>query len=417
MLHHIPSLVRRWSVHHKQFMFFITSSSIGSFAGSLVYGLLPVVIAASHGEWFAGIFISMFNLFQAFVLSPIAGSLADRIGSRRTVIFGQICGMAAFLVWIVFPMDQTLVLLLFSFLLFWSYAFRNTAETYILRTMKSDEGGIAFGLFGNVTSLAIFLSTASLPFFLLTDNEIVAPAALFFVHLFCFITLLFLPDDTVKRKRKADTLLATLNPVPSLQSGWNFLKKNSGFPGLLLGAALFEGMFYGTVWFVFPLHIAKFGLDGSGLHLGIYDLVTAFFAGYAGYLADKYNWRHVHSLGWIFVILGLIALPFYGWPTWLIIVGFVIAIGNNLSYYAATHALQKYDIDHREDGAFISFRVATSSVGYAIAPLMAGFLYSRYGFLTSLSVNSFFCIILAIGMIVLTWRLEKKEKTPKRKRI
>lgn len=409
MLHHIPTLIRRWSRHHRQFISFIACNSVGSFAGSLAYGVLPVVIATSRGEWFAGIFISGFNLFQAFALSPIAGGLADIIGSKKTVLFGQVCGMLAAMVWILLPIDHLFTLLLFSFLLFWSYAFRNTAETYILRTVKSNEGGVAFGLFGNITSLSIFLSTASLPFFLLAGNQRLAPLALFSVYSLCFIAILFLPNDVTGKKKVS--IVAKLNPLPSLRSGWNFLKKNNNYPALMLGASLFDGIFYGTIWFVFPLHIVALGLqEGGGMHLGVYDLVTALFAGYAGYLADKYNWRHVHSLGWIFVIVGLIALPFYGWPTWLIIVGFVIAIGNNLSYYAATHALQKYDIDHREDGAFISLRITVNSVGYALAPLMAGFLYSRFGFLISLSVNSFVCILLALAMIILTWQLENKER-------
>jgi MFS family permease len=318
------------------------------------------------------------------------------------------------------PLQNIFVLLLFSLLLFVSYGLRGTSETYILKTSKKDEGGMLFGIFGNMSSSAVFLATAALPFYVIAGREMLAAWTLIVVYGLSFLILYFLPNDQVLVEDNSRGFWTSLNPLPAVRQGLHFVKANSNYPMLTLGATFFEGIFYGTVWFIFPLHMAKVGLAGmqSGMHLGVYDLVTALFAGYAGFLADKYNWRHAHSLGWFFVIVGLIALPFYGWPVWLVIVGFVIAIGNNLSYYAAAHALEANDIDHREDGSFVGLKSVASSLGYAISPLIAGYLYSRYGFAVSLSVNSALCIIIAIAMIWFTWRLEnlpvKKDKSKKR---
>jgi len=411
MFVHVPKLIGGWSSRHKKLLLFISGAGIASFGTATIYGVLPVVIAVLYGEWYAGAIISALCLVEALLINPIGGNLSDRIGSRKTVMIGLASGFLAGLVWILFSLNNPFVLVLFTTLLFIGYGFRDSSETYILRITKKDEGGMAFGLYGNISSLAIFLATVTLPFFVIAGHEVFAAWALMAVYGISFTILSFLPDDIAARQLERSSLLHSMNPIPAIKNGIRFIKENKNYPLLLIGATLFEGVFYGTIWFVFPLHIAKIGLSGGGggLQLGVYDLVTALFAGYAGYLADKYNWRHTHSLGWIFVIAGLIALPFYGWPTWLIIVGFIIAIGNNLSYYSAAHALEANDIDHREDGEFVGLKSIVSSLGYAIAPLIAGFMYSTYGFKPALIASSSICIVLALSMVWLTWELENKE--------
>lgn len=412
MFYHLPKLLQRWSSHHRGFLWFISGASLASVAGSIVYALLPVLIAAGYGELRAGMLIGSFCLFEALLFDPIAGNLTDRIGSRQVLLIGFALGVLAGFIWLSLPLSNIFALLLFSFVLFVSYGFRGASETYILRTSKRDEGGLLFGIFGNVSSLAVFIGTLALPFFVIFGREVLAAWLLIIIYGLSFIILFFLPNDKSDIGSRKEPIWKSINPWPAFKNGWHFIRTNNHYPLLSIGATLFEGLFYGTIWFIFPLHMSKMGLAGgeSGWHLGVYDLVTAFFAGYAGYLADKYNWRHTHSLGWFFVIIGLAALPFYGWPAWLIIVGLVIAIGNNLSYYAAAHALEAHDIDHREDGAFIGVKSIVNSLGYAIAPLLAGFLYSRYGFSVSLGVNSLICASIAFSMIWLTWRLENAER-------
>ncbi|EKD24482.1 MAG: hypothetical protein ACD_81C00004G0002 [uncultured bacterium] len=410
MLTHVPKLINGWTAHHKSFLLFISGAGVAAFGSATIYGVLPVVIAVIYGEWYTGVIISVLCLIEALLIDPIGGNLADKIGGRKTVMIGLASGVLAGLVWITFSLHNPVALTAFALLLFIGYGFRDSSETYILRTTKKDEGGMAFGLYGNISSLAIFFATVTLPFFVIAGNEVFAAWILIFVYGASFTMLSLLPDDITASKIQSRVLLKSINPIPAIKNGLWFIKENKNYPLLLIGATFFEGMFYGTIWFVFPLHLAKIGLSGGGgLQLGVYDLVTAFFAGYAGYLADKYNWKHTHSLGWLFIIVGLIALPFYGWPVWLIIVGFIIGIGNNLAYYSAAHALEANDIDHREDGEFVGLKSIVSSLGYAIAPLIAGFLYSQYGFKMSLSVNSLLCICVALWMIWLTWKLENTE--------
>ena len=60
----------------------------------------------------------------------------------------------------------------------------------------------------------------------------------------------------------------------AIKAGWHFVRKNQFYPLLSLGGATFEGIFYGTIWFVIPLQIASRtpSLIG-GLELGIYEIM------------------------------------------------------------------------------------------------------------------------------------------------
>ncbi|MCX6780659.1 MAG: MFS transporter, partial [Candidatus Magasanikbacteria bacterium] len=142
MLYRIPKLLSRWSAHHKNYVQYIIAIGLSVFASPIIYAILPIIAAAAYGEWRAGILISGFGFAQAFLFDPIAGSLADKIGSRRTVLIGLALGICAGLVWITFSIQHLSTLLAFSFLLFLSYGFRGTAESYVLKTSKKDEGGL-----------------------------------------------------------------------------------------------------------------------------------------------------------------------------------------------------------------------------------------------------------------------------------
>jgi MFS family permease len=164
-----------------------------------------------------------------------------------------------------------------------------------------------------------------------------------------------------------------------------------------------------TIWFVIPLQIAKLGGGAqAGLGLGIYELVTIFFAGMAGFLADTYNWRLSNTLGWILIAGGGIALAAFPTLTGLIISGSVIAIGNNLAHYASAHALETYDKDHREDGSFMAFGNMLENLGWGFSPLLVGYLYAKFGFDTSLLFCTAIAILSALVMIPLTWQVKHK---------
>ena len=404
-----------WIQKHSYQIRVMISQSTARYTSDLAYGILPVLIAFHYGEWFAGLFFGVLNLIQAYLGHPIAGNTADRIGSKPTMLIGLGSMLTSALIWIFLPMNNIFVIIIFGLFFFISYSFRQTDEIYFLRMSSKKEGGAVFGLSESFYCLARFFSTISIPFFILSGNQYMAAWIMLAGVAINFYGVASVPNDPIKNS-SLKSFGASMNPLIAIKGGWSFVKKNKGYPLMILSNNLFEGFFYGTIWFVFPLHIAAMNSVGflNGLTLGIYEVVFAITAFYFGYLADRYNWRFFHSFGWIIIALGIIALPIFEDPIWLIIVGVVIALGNSLSNFAADHAFTQYDIDHREDGAFVAMKNIVNDTGYALAPLIAGFLYFAYGFKVSLYATMILSVLITIWMVWLTWKTEKEELKPKR---
>lgn len=376
------------------------------------YAILPVFIMTIYNEFIAGIFMAIANSIQAFILNPISGSLADRNGTKPLMIIGSIVLIIGSLIMSFMPLSLGSVII-FTVSLFFYYALRNT-ETYILRMAQKNKGGLIFGVSENIFSISYFLTTIFIPFFLINDMYKVATLIVSVVATINLFIIFTIKNDNVflgAGNKSKGSIFSSISPLKSIKSGINFVKVNNNYPLMTLSGATFQGVFYGSIWFLIPIQIVNVGFSGfyDGLQLGIYEIVTIFLATYSGYLADKYNWRHLHSFGWCLVVIGVLFLPFYSFPLGLIIIGAIIALGNNLFWFAAEHALEKYDIDHEEDGEFISLKTMMSNLGYAISPLVCGFLYKVYGFSVALLFASVVCSIIGVWMIYLTFESEKKD--------
>lgn len=356
------------------------------YGNQLLYAILPVIFAGLFNAWKAGLLIGLLNLIQGLILNPTAGNLSDKIGCKPIMLMATISAFFAGIFWIMVPLSSIYTVLLFGILLFSSYTLKNLTETYLLRVTPKDEGGIVFGLGENIYAIAFFAVTLSIPFFIKFTNGHKLGIILTVCALLTFIFILLLKNDKKFKYLAANRAIKIINPFQTIKNGLHFIKKNQYFPLLIVADVVFESIFYGTIWFVFPLHLLKNNSANlmDGLILGIYEVVTILFAGYIGHLADKYNWKKIAILGWLSIALGVIAMPFYSWPIWLIIVGFIIAFGNNLAAFSAFHALAKYNIDHKEDGAFIAFKYMVSDVLYALTPALVGILYFNFGFSVSL---------------------------------
>lgn len=213
-----------------------------------------------------------------------------------------------------------------------------------------------------------------------------------FGQLVFLVLTFFVEDDRSTVELDQRPWREIINPLLIIKHGIHFVKTNNNYPLLSLGTSLFIGLFYGAIWFIFPLYFAENTGDWwQGLQLGIYDLVGMFFAAYAGYLADKYHWKYLHVGAWSIVLFGLMLLPLYPVTTALILVGFIIALGRHLVYAVAQNVLEKHDVDHKEDGAFVALGSMVMNIGYVLAPLACGYLYGQYGFEMTLWFVSISC--------------------------
>jgi MFS family permease len=403
-----PSLsILKWGNVHKHQLAFITSAGVIRCGSSIAYAVLTVVIARFYGDWVSAVMIGVFNIYQSLVTDPIAGGLSDKIGSKWVVMAGAVMMGLAGVFWIVFPSDNLMLLTIFALLLFTSYSCRDEVYAYLLRTSSKSEGGFVFGVAENLFAVSTFIGTLTLPYFIASDHDILAAVVMIGTGLASVSLIIGLPNDRVLAKNR----FIAYNPVAVIKRGWHFVKVNRYFPTLSLANSAFEGIFYGTVWLIMPLKIAT-GESGilAGLTLGVYELITIFAAGYAGYLADKYNWVKINAIGWALAGVGSIALLFSDSVWWLVLIGAVVAVGNNLFAFAASHALESNDIDHQEDGSFIGINNLMVDLGYGLAPLIIGGLYAVFGAGISLGLASIVTVSLAIIMIPLAYRLNSRNR-------
>ncbi len=392
--------------NHKYSLTTITGGAFMIYGNQLMYALLPIFFAGLFNEWKAGLIIGLFNLIQGLLLNPTAGNLADKIGCKPVMLFGPVAAILAGIFWMFIPLASVYTIAIFGLLLFSSYTLRNLTETYLLRTSQKTEGGTIFGLTENAYAVAFFIVTLSIPFFTSFVNSRIPGLLLSSCALIALILTIIIPNDTQHKHLNAKRYISSLNPFLTIKNGWHFIKTNHFYPLMTLANITFESTFYGTIWFVFPIHLLKNQPENltSGLILGIYEIVTICLAGYIGHMADKHDWKTISKLGWLSIATGVLCLPFYSWPIWLIIVGFIIAFGNNLTAFSALHVLEKYDIDHREDGAFIALKFMWSDTLYAITPAIVGILYFKFGFAISLLLPA----IVGIFLAIMTARFAKK---------
>lgn len=414
MLFHLPRLAREFGNQHKPALAAIGGQVITRFASALLYSLIPIMLAAQHGEWLAGVLFSLLSVLQAFGINPITAAISDRVGSRLPMLGGGVTAIASGLLWIFAPLENPVWLAVFFIFYAAQMSLRESINTYLLRTTDKNSGGLIFGLQANIFSTAYFFSTIAMTFFVASGDWQGAGLLMLLGGAVNLAWAWRLPNDLPKQKKSSaePSWLRTLNPFATIGHGWHFVRQNSYFPVLALGNTCFQGFFYGTLWFVLPLHLAATttGSVEDGLQLGIYELVTMLIAGLAGWLADRLNWRWMHTWGWLLVMAGAALMPFFSGAIGLIVLGAVIGIGDNLESFAGEHALEYYDIDHREDGSFSGLRSLIEDSGYAISPLVSGFLYAAYGFESTLAVLAIFCAVIGTSMIALTWKLRVRRR-------
>lgn len=377
---------------------------------SILFALLTVMIADVSNAAIAGIAFSGFAVFEMFVTDPLGGTMADRFGSRLTLRVQALLTFATGLLLLVLP-KTFWAFMLIGVTLFTCYGLRMMGA-YLLRMIKRNEGGFIFGLSETTVSCAYFVCTMSIPFFARNDRSPLIAYLLMLTSTIYFIVVSRLPDDRKKIRIKHRRKGSAFNPWDTIRHGVHFIRRNEGYPLMPLMSAFFEGIFYSTVWFVFPLRFAELSAHGgTGLEMGIYDLVTLSFAGLCGYLADRYNWKLIHGLGWLLILVGSVVLPNAAASITLTLTGLVIAVGNNLSHFSAEHVLTKFDIDHREDGSFMALMTMVGGVGAVVSPIIAGYLYYHLGFSAGIG---YACMVSAMIAVFMIWRM-RKLNTPSRK--
>lgn len=105
------------------------------------------------------------------------------------------------------------------------------------------------------------------------------------------IVILFIKDDKVPRlpnilpKKELHHHLrdAALKLIASYKrtfiNGWIFIKRCKDFPLIPLSIAFWEGILFGSLWFIVPLYLANHPEYISyGFEIGVYEIINVLFA-------------------------------------------------------------------------------------------------------------------------------------------
>ena len=219
---------------------------------------------------------------------------------------------------------------------------------------------------------------------------------IFLIMAIALIALFFSPKDrvSVHAEQKIPTHHYYIRRH-FLSDTIKILRKLNPASSMLLLLTFASSVFYGVIWFVVPLVIAKQAESGLlSLGLGIFDfaIVTLGFA--LGSLADKGDKRTLVFFGLlIFAVSGL----FLGFNfNWLFLVfGFLATTGDEMASISLWSWLHKLDHEHAHDGRLGGVMSLFEDTGWAIGPILAGILYGRVG--------PKWTIVVGASIIFVTW--------------
>jgi len=356
------------------------------FGGGLHYTLMSPYGELFFPIWVVGALIGAGSLIQLLFDVP-AGYLLDRFGYVRML---KITTAAFFLasLSIAFGLTQVSYLLSLALaVLGWQF-YGPGGSAYILSRASDAESGRYFSLRESFGSIGIVLSSVSLPFVLLLSPS-AAGTLLCVLFGMSLVLLYFVPKEE-------HPVLASHMPHHSRRQHtsrfadivYNIRRLNPA-SGLLMLLTFSAAVFYGIIWFVVPLVIAKqqANADLMGFGLAVFDFSVVALGYLLGKLADKTNKRALVFFGLLtFSLFGFLVGLNFGWL--FILFGFLATTGDETAEISLWSWMHHLDKDHTADGSVSAVISFFEDLGWAIGPAVAGILYTLVGPGLSISIGA-----------------------------
>ncbi len=387
----------------------ITHMIIG-IVGAVILGIMPVILESIwQSKQMAGIIIMILTGIQVFIFMPLAGNYIDKYGPLKSLKLGIIFEFIGALILGLTTSGIGIYIFFIGVMLRWAFYM---SAAFVLSRVPKSEGGFWFGIREELIAIANFIGLIFLGYFLTGSNWIIIPILMVLVDIIGLFILQKIKKEEIKQKKSKFSFkkfISIFNFGETIRSGLNYVFLNHKYPLFNIGTNLFEGLFYGSIWFLFPLHLAsKIGVDGLGtLHLEIYEIITILFAVAFGFISDRFDWKKLEYIAWIITLWAVWLLPFLNTYEALIFVGFIIGLTNNLFAASGYHVLALFHKDTKENGRYMSSANIIKNMGYMISPAICGYLYEYYGFSTALTFVSVSVSFVAIWMIYLTFKLKR----------
>lgn len=351
--------------------------AIYKLGGSLHYSLIAPLGEDLLPLWVIGLLIGGGSIFQLLLDVP-AGRLLDKFGYlkllRLTTFMFLFAGIA-----LIFDFTLTTYIISLVASTFGWVFFGPGVNAYILSSAPKDSAGkfISFrDIFGSV---GVFLASAILGLVLGLSTNMIG-WLIFLLMAAAFISICFSPKDkvSVHEEQKLPTQSHYIRRH-HLHKVLPILKKLNPASFMLLLTGLTSSIFYGVIWFVVPLVIAETANSGLlSIGLGIFDFAIVVFGFLLGKMADQQNKRTLVFFGLLLFSLAGMILGFNF--NWLFLVfGFLATVGDEMAGISLWSWLHELDHEHAHDGLVSGIINVFQDLGWAIGPILAGFLYTLAG--------------------------------------
>lgn len=337
---------------------------------------------------FGGLLGSLYSILQ-FIFAPIWGVLSDRHG-RRSILILTVGGTAlSYLLWIV--ADPFWLLIASRFLgglMAGNLSVATAAVADVTDSSSRSKGmgmiGAAFGLgfvigpsMGALLSLWDVSETFS---FVPGINPFSGPAVVAFVlaAINFYLVLKRFPETLHMADRSAASAHARrpLNPLSLLKpSPFTGVNRTNGLYFLFIAA--FAGMEF-TLTFLAKDRFGYSAAQNGLLFLYIGVLIALVQGGVVRRMAPKYGEKKLALVGLLMVVPGLLIVGWCGRQLWLYVGLFLLSVGSSLVTPCLTALVSLYSPEDRQGEMLGVFR-SLGSLARAIAPLMAAFVYWRFG--------------------------------------
>lgn len=366
-------------MHRKIFNTLFVAVFAAMLGVGIITPLMPIYAESlgATGLWL-GIIFSGFAVSKLLLL-PLIGRLSDRKGRKNFIIFGLLGYTVVSLLYLVADsvFSLTFIRLLHGFA---SAFIVPVAMAYVGETRKEGQEAASMGTF----HIALFLGMGTGPVLGGLLKDIFGFDAAFYamaiLSLFAFfITLFFLPDKRILRKKEEITPFREIFKN-NIVKGLLFFRMN-----LAMGRA-------GLMVFL-PLYGSVLNISASqiGILFAVDTFFNIFFQRFFGKLADKHKKFRFIMAGAVLEGLALMLIPSAHTFYHLIPISAIIGVAAAVSIPSATATTvllgKKMGM-----GTLMTYFDAAMSVGFVISPLLLGVVMDL------LDINSAFYLAGLIGL-------------------
>jgi MFS family permease len=371
------------------FWLFLTVFKFGS---CLHYDLMSPYGERVFPIWIVGLIIGIASFIQ-FILDVPAGFILDKYGYRKFLKITTVIFMIAAL-FLVFKLNVwTYLLTIFVSCFGWLF-FGPGVNAYVISHSPIEDAGKFISLRDVFESVGVVFGTAFLIFTLYLPVQIVG-IIIFLILGLALILISIAPKDieSVHKEKKISTQHYYIKRQYLIKVIMAISKLNPASVMLLL-TGFSSSIFYALIWFVVPLMLAHSISPGvMSYSLGVFDFAIIMVGFFIGKIADRINKRLLVFFGLLlFSVMGM--LLGFNFGIAFLFFGFLATIGDEMSTISLWLWLNSLDKDHVDDGLVSGVINLFQDLGWAIGPIIAGFLYFKIGPEWTITIGGCFVLIV-----------------------